>query len=56
MKEYQMVYSRRLYMLLAEHYIYPVKTTINLTNAKLKVWQYKITPEFEEIFKNYVTK
>lgn len=56
MKEYQMVYSRRLYILLAEHNIYPIKTMINLTNAKLKAWQYKNTEEFQDIFKNYVSK
>ena len=55
-KEFQMVYSKRLYTLLAEHNIYPIKTMINLTNARLKTWQYKNTPEFEEIFKLYVEK
>lgn len=55
-KEFQMVYSKKLYNLLAEHNIYPIKTDINLTNAKLLVWKYVNTPEFEEIFKMYVEK
>lgn len=55
-KEFQMVYSKRLYELLAEHNIYPIKTDINLTNAKLLVWKYVNTVEFEEVFKMYVEK
>jgi len=55
-KRYKMVYSKRLYVLLAEYNIYPVETMINLTNARLKAWKYIVSDEFLEIFNNYVTK
>jgi len=56
LSEYKMVYSKRLYTLLAEQNIYPIETMINLTNARLKAWKYKRTNEFMEIFEMYVNK
>lgn len=52
--KYKIVYSKKLFELLTDNKIYPVKVSKNFINPRYYIWFYEPTDEFMTILNNYI--